>query len=1136
MITRLDQNWQVKKYITDLNAPNLIPSQKKPQNDTFQKSNREVSFSGNGFNYRERNNVIQLVSFSGLNDPFSSEPIGIQMRVRGVKNNQTNDPTGKGTKELKTDKNGFKKLDGIKSNINRLANDWQEGIKLDLSPITVRHSENQFQTLAIKHPKYGNLGYIPYKIYEKIKTYIGDQKDNKNFRIELSNMVAGNTKSLPTIGLRVNLLYTGDDPAKSEAVKNAFSELLNSTDPEVIDTVLPYQPKTSPEEVLKIILGYEAEKSTESANKMQTAIDNIVREIKNQENNSILLVGHSKPDGDTIGSVLGLKNAINLQYPDKTIDCAIDDKIPGLFRHTLQDIDSELKRPINHDRLTDLDNELKKLKNKHKKTEIIDTEIKILEQEKQEVLQAQSSGKILDLNKKYDLVILMDIATPQRFTGGFKNYIEQAKKVIFIDHHPFDRVKEWEEAKNTNGIDIDKIKKDGLFWVAESVPAVAQMVGALSTKIVPALGDIGSGKVSANDVYRETKQKKKLKDFVAGIVTGISTDTGSFLRTANLKPEHMTMAVEQRPNYKPEGMSKWLMDLTEGLEERIDKKWVRDNIKYDIPDEKIPGYDETAREKMLQYATDGKIIDPKLSLGIVVIPYERMFDVWKRARETEEHQGKAPEINLLDVQNAFKYSEVMNILRSNPLLHSPPKGGEMKWRSEIEKNAINDYQGEYDNDRIAVMIIQDKKKDYLDEKVNMAKSDGLRFSFRSQNGTNHAELLSYLFGGGGHGPAAGGRLDIPGVNLNTKLKVIIKREINGKTNQIDETDPNKVYKVLKEKYEINNRPGLSAEEKARLSPDISFVEVSKSYGYTASEWITEIVKQIREDQTNTKAKPAQVILTQSEHNEPDVVKDQKPTNLPDGVITKHIDVSYSKVYQEPPKTDFLSKLKQVKGVNQNNIFTSVQRIMSLSNYLKYKMVGFKVPEYEMNGQNKGGYQWFERGLENLIKGAKNKDLPKNEYKNTAKEFFGLLSLYDDYWKSKEFTVYLKSLRESPTINEDQLYAVNQTLIAVKEIRQESAQKIGFGAGEDKKWVTMKEEFFSPLKAIPEVYQHCAYTSNRLSRNNAVSEETKVSLEHIVPRSWSDGNPINDDGNYLMVSRRANVERQNKGLIDYLKGN
>ncbi len=244
------------------------------------------------------------------------------------------------------------------------------------------------------------------------------------------------------------------------------------------------------------------------------------------------------------------------------------------------------------------------------------------------------------------------------------------------------------------------------------------------------------------------------------------------------------------------------------------------------------------------------------------------------------------------------------------------------------------------------------------------------------------------------------------------------------------------------------------------------------------------------------------------------------------------------------------RLQRVNGINKDGIGKSYFRIKSLSNYLKYKMVGFVVPEYEIEGEKKGGYQWFERGLLNIIKGAKKPDLYKEDYVKTAKEFFGLLSMYDRYWISKDFRDYLESLKQSPTINEEQKFAVNATIQAVKELNHKkngnNGRLLNFGSKEP---VTMKKEFFSPMKAMPEIYASekyggCAYSGRKLSRAelSEISKAEKVSIEHIIPRSWAEDMPniyeeeLSDDGNYFIVSMHYNEEeRKSLPLIRFLKG-
>jgi len=283
----------------------------------------------------------------------------------------------------------------------------------------------------------------------------------------------------------------------------------------------------------------------------------------------------------------------------------------------------------------------------------------------------------------------------------------------------------------------------------------------------------------------------------------------------------------------PEGESKYLMNMTDGA---INKKWLREEINYDISDEKVDKLKGSARDLMLEYSLKGlkaypnsKLNTPDLGLGIVEVDYDKMYDVWHYARESEKKEGKKPEITLLDVQNSFKINEITGTLRANPLKHKPEDHG-------VKKAA--QYKSNYDADRIAILICQDKKAGRLDEKLNIASNNGLRLSLRSQEGTIWAELLANLFGGGGHGDASGGRVDLPGITLDSKLAVKINGEI--------ERDPATVLKKLKNNHEIMNNNNLTnAEKQAKVSK----IELTMdSNGRICSELIADLVKEIRSTQ------------------------------------------------------------------------------------------------------------------------------------------------------------------------------------------------------------------------------------------------------------------------------------------------
>ena len=224
--------------------------------------------------------------------------------------------------------------------------------------------------------------------------------------------------------------------------------------------------------------------------------------------------------------------------------------------------------------------------------------------------------------------------------------------------------------------------------------------------------------------------------------------------------------------------------------------------------------------------------------------------------------------------------------------------------------------------------------------------------------------------------------------------------------------------------------------------------------------------------------------------------------------------------------DFKKNLKtNVPGIINTN--KAAKRISSLSVYLKEKMIGFEVPEYELKEEKKGGYQWFERGLENLLIGSEKANLKPEEYQNTAKKLFGILAVHDNYWKSPEFSDYLSSLKTSTTITENQKKAVDATVLAIKELNE--PKQITFGSQEI---ISMGERAFTPMKFMHEIYEKCAYTGNHLDRESD-DEEFRPSADHIIPHSWE--NSKNDDGNFIISSMESNTVRGNISLIKYLKG-
>ncbi|MCK7516074.1 MAG: hypothetical protein MZV70_76935 [Desulfobacterales bacterium] len=96
------------------------------------------------------------------------------------------------------------------------------------------------------------------------------------------------------------------------------------------------------------------------------------------------------------------------------------------------------------------------------------------------------------------------------------------------------------------------------------------------------------------------------------------------------------------------------------------------------------------------------------------------------------------------------------------------------------------------------------------------------------------------------------------------------------------------------------------------------------------------------------------------------------------------------------------------------------------------MVGFIVPNYKIEDERKGGFQWFEESAEYLLKGCK-QGVTEEEYPEVAKKLFGRLAAHDKYWKSPEFVEYLETLEPNP--------AVNGIIEGVKQLQQ---KEVAFG--------------------------------------------------------------------------------------------
>ena len=807
---------QLKKT-TDVNT-SYLNSKAIEDSVSFSKTEQKPAIT------MERMGSALHVSFGGQMKnpmPLETRTDAIQMKVRGVAAHQ------KGTEGA-----GPRARD---NNVVKLADSqWKDGQKLDFRFTTDKRGNERLElgVPELGGVKKGGIGRVPDELVPDLKNLMKGHE--KEFRFELSNVISGKSKGAPTIGLRVNLLYTVHNEKMREKTKEVFTGFMDSKDTSVSKQVMLYQEPTSPEQVLGKIFDIESQvNGPKAVEEIKGAITAISKEINDPKNQKILIVGHCKPDGDTLGSVIGMKTAIQGAFPDREIDCAVDDKIPGLFRDKMPGIE-DVKRPYNPERIALVEQSIAKME-AGEQSAATKAQVQIL---KNELADLQDSSRLFDDGplkgedrKKYDLVILLDIPTPKRFSGGFKDYIENSDKQIYIDHHPH-KINEWIDAKDVTGVDMEKIHKNNLAFVSDMVPAATQLVTIVADKA----GILG------NTMKNSFEEARK---FVSSVITGTSTDTGSFTRTANLLPEHMEMSVKDRPNFAPEGMSKWLIDeVNANQTEKVDKKWLRDNIVFDVPDKapiKEGGKGELSpRDKMLQMAVNGKHVYPELGVGVVSVSYDDMCEIW------EDSLKHDPEFTLLDVQNGFKYSEVMGALKADPSkvnAQGNPKD------SELQRKAKEMYSSPYDADKIAIMAIQDRKAGFVTENSEVAEMNGIRLSFRSADCSNHAELLSSIFDGGGHGGASGGRIDLPGVTIDSKLAVTIDGKV--------EYDIGKVMSMARHNLDVLHDVNLTPEQKREQMHEVK-VTIDENQGKTFHELIADMVKDIRAHQPKPDNQPTQV--------------------------------------------------------------------------------------------------------------------------------------------------------------------------------------------------------------------------------------------------------------------------------------
>jgi hypothetical protein len=253
----------------------------------------------------------------------------------------------------------------------------------------------------------------------------------------------------------------------------------------------------------------------------------------------------------------------------------------------------------------------------------------------------------------------------------------------------------------------------------------------------------------------------------------------------------------------------------------------------------------------------------------------------------------------------------------------------------------------------------------------------------------------------------------------------------------------------------------------------------------------------------------------------------------DGVWVILPNTTYVSVWKKDCKTtrntDFETRLASVVQ-NPQCLQKAKVRVAAFSKYLK-NMIGFVIPEYTIKGVEKGGYQWFQKGAEYLLRGSK-RYASERDFPSIAKELYGLLALHDNYWKSDDFLNYLASLRQTP--------AIQATQTAVRELKLESTELQSQRRDDEvsfRGW--FHGSYFSSLKYSPRLLREGgAYSNRQLGKTtgdipeDSPQNETIASLDHLMPASW--GGP-DDDPNFVVCSRETNINRGNIPLLDFLKG-
>ncbi len=770
-----------KKQLNSLYSQSL-------NSDKFEYRNKQES----DYNYRlvEKGNTLRLIAFKGVNYATVTTP-----KLPSIR-------TGLDNSELY--KNDVEKTKSI-----------TRGEALKFRLVEGNNNTQDEVDIEVLSPTGKKLGDLPKYLTSKLGKKIQEEPDAYTFLLYGTVSQKGSKPA--------NVLTTIEYHGKNKA---EIQELMNS---------VLYKNIVTPEEVLGRILDYKKvlygeEVGSEKIKEAQLAIDTIVKTIEDPANQKILLIGHNKPDGDTIGSCAGMKAALQL-LGKQQVDIAIDDLAAGFLRNFVST--KEIKKS------PEFEEKLKKGLNKRYQ-DIIDhkTDISTLSeifsaQQTQEYYQKNIS--FLKKDDKYDLAIFLDVPSPGKVSPEILKYARNAKKVIYVDHHPIQK-REWLKESDNNGLNLGNLTRDHLIWTEPKVPANTMLVSILVNKLLPNIGS--EFKIKEYNGTLDKDKKELLNTLASSLVVGTITDTGGYKRNINRSNEDLSVPQEKRITFAPQGLSDWLLNLTNGAET---KRSIKNRMKYDLPN-KVKFYfpqdyvdfysSEPAKEELMDIEIpDPEVVTktndpednirkriaedvekntkvyPEIGLGISKIPYDSL------KKFLYECNLYHPDINLRDVVGAYKFNRVTIAL---------------KYQSKDPKYKVDP---KYEENKILATIRQDEVKGDITSSMGIADENSIGFSFRSHDGTNYALILATLFGGGGHNAAAGATLTMPEINMNSKLSVIV----NGKKENSFKNIYNAAYKAYQENYLYPDKPNSTK------------IEIIKDdNGYTAEEIVKKVVKEIRE--------------------------------------------------------------------------------------------------------------------------------------------------------------------------------------------------------------------------------------------------------------------------------------------------